>query len=238
MWLNKEKISDRAINTYRHSLVSSSPSHIVIDDLFCTAKLLEVVNTLEEGKNWQTQKHTYSALYVDDTQWECAELEERFVQRDVWLRTRNKNAADAFLTFLRGEIFLALLSRIFNVEITDINVEDPMVNSNYFRLSKNDFVEQHADDSPGREICMLLYLNTKQLDKGGDTFEGGELVFKGSGVKLDRKQIPQPIIIEPLFNRCVLFDPSSNGAEHWVNKLQSNSEQAYRYNVTSWYWSE
>jgi SM-20-related protein len=47
-----------------------------------------------------------------------------------------------------------------------------------------------------------------------------------------------------------LFDPSSPGSEHWVNAVNvrntedtDNAEhvdnaQHYRYNLTSWYWSE
>ncbi len=77
-----------------------------------------------------------------------------------------------FLAFLRSEKFMSLLSRIFNVRLTDIHVADPNINTNYFRLSPNDFVEQHADDSPGREVCMLLYLN-----KNWRYNAGGELVF-------------------------------------------------------------
>jgi Rps23 Pro-64 3,4-dihydroxylase Tpa1-like proline 4-hydroxylase len=106
-----------------------------------------------------------------------------------------------------------------------MNVSDPSINTNYFRLSAADFVEQHADDSPGREVCMLLYLN-----KDWESNTGGELVFLG--------QDEQPISITPLYNRCVLFDPSSQGSEHWVKKLNTEQANQYRYNVTSWYWSE
>jgi len=118
-----------------------------------------------------------------------------------------------------------VLSRIFNVTITDINVATPAINTNFFRLGTKDFVKQHADDSPGREICMLLYLN-----KDWNINSGGELVFIGT----DDKQVS----IAPLYNRCVLFNPSSIGSEHWVTMLNSQASIEYRYNVVSWYWSE
>jgi hypothetical protein len=35
-----------------------------------------------------------------------------------------------------------------------------------------------------------------------------------------------------------LFDPASKGSEHWVEQLSSKNTAKYRYNVTSWYWSE
>jgi len=130
---------------------------------------------------------------------------------------------------------------IFNVQLTDENVAETLVNTNYFRLNTTDFVEQHADDSPGREVCMLLYLN-----RGWDERLGGELVFSG-------EEHQEPIAIAPLFNRCVLFNPSSKGSEHWVEKMKVsavggvdgvghvrhgvNDMSQYRYNVTSWYWS-
>ena len=120
---------------------------------------------------------------------------------------------------------MLLLSRIFDVSITDKNVADPNINTNYFRLAATDFVEQHADDSPGREICMLLYLN-----KNWHQNAGGELAFKGGNTKTIR--------ITPIYNRCILFDPSSKGSEHWVEALNDEHASEYRYNVTSWYWSE
>ena len=139
--------------------------------------------------------------------------------------TVSANIAQDFLSFLRGDEFLSLLSRIFNVSLTDKNVSEPEINTNYFRLGSNDFVKQHADDSPGREVCMLLYLNKEWSNN-----VGGELVFIGKDDK--------SVNIAPLHNRCVLFDPSSKGSEHWVEKLHDTHTDGYRYNVTSWYWSE
>lgn len=228
MWLNDEQTSDSAIYQYRKSLRTSCPSHIVIDGLFNQTKLDKVINLLQQPHYWQTQKHTYSALYVDDNQWQKANNEQRFVQRDVWQRDVNNlgaNAAQAFLSYLRGHEFLSVLSRIFNVPLTDINVAEPEINTNYFRLGHNDFVAEHADDTPGREVCMLLYLN-----KEWDHSAGGQLVFNGKNDK--------HINISPLYNRCVLFDPSSEGSEHWVKNLSAEFADKYRYNVTSWYWSE
>jgi Rps23 Pro-64 3,4-dihydroxylase Tpa1-like proline 4-hydroxylase len=72
---------------------------------------------------------------------------------------------------------------------------------------------------------MLLYLNKERNNNAG-----GELVFMGKNDK--------PISIAPLYNRCVLFNPSSKGSEHWVETLNSEYADEYRYNVTSWYWSE
>jgi SM-20-related protein len=226
MWLNDEQITDSAVRSYRKSLLSSCPNHIVIDNLFNEAKLDEVLQHLQQPSDWQTQRHTYSALYVDNTQWQEASNDQRFVQRDSWQpEILTSNIANDFLSFLRGDEFMSVLSRIFKITITDMNVADPEVNTNYFRLNAADFVEQHADDSPGREVCMLLYLNKEWRNDAG-----GELVFIGKD--------DQPISIAPSYNRCVFFDPSSQGSEHWVKKLNADYADEYRYNVTSWYWSE
>jgi Rps23 Pro-64 3,4-dihydroxylase Tpa1-like proline 4-hydroxylase len=259
MWLNDEQVIDSTINKYRESLLNSCPNHVVIDGLFDEAKLDEVMGVLHQPHHWQTQQHTYSALYVDSAQWQNTSKDQRFVQRDVWQRDPvnsnvTHNIAQEFLSFLRGDEFMAVLSRIFNVQLTDINVTDPNINTNYFRLATTDFVEQHADDSPGREVCMLLYLNKKWSSKAG-----GELSFFGEEIdeKLEKKineefgesigeQVEKirdqkqshPITISPLYNRCVLFDPSSKGSEHWVEKLHAEYADTYRYNVTSWYWAE
>jgi len=231
MWLNDEQVSDSAIGAHRDALVNTFPGHIVIDGLFNEAKLDELMKILEEARGWKTQKHTYSALYVDSDQWLSASTNQRFVRRDVWQAEADSSAikspdlAQDFLSFLRGDEFMSVLSKIFKVSITDMNVADPKINTNYFRLGADDFVKQHADDSPGREVCMLLYLN-----KEWDTKAGGELVFIGED--------NDPISISPLYNRCVLFDPSSKGSEHRVASLNSKYSDKYRYNVTSWYWSE
>lgn len=231
MWLYEEKVVDSALCAYRESLLNSCPNHVVIDGLFDETKLDDVMKVLHNSHCWQTQKHTYSALYVDSAQWEKTSNEQRFVQRDVWRReadssnATSSNVAHNLLSFLRGDEFMSLLSRIFNVALTDMNVDDPEINTNYFRLSSADFVEQHADDSPGREVCMLLYLN-----KEWRTNAGGELVFVG--------QDDESISVAPLYNRCVLFNPSSKGSEHWVKRLNSEYAGEFRYNVTSWYWSE
>ncbi|MAZ86249.1 MAG: hypothetical protein CL693_01265 [Cellvibrionaceae bacterium] len=240
MWLNREHTTDAAIEDYKSALNHSHPRHLVIDNLFDANKLESVARALHHTSHWKTQQHTYSELYVDKQQWQQASPEERFVQRDSWRPeflqpqglnlergdTRNDHVnAREFLNFLRGDDFMAFLSRVFKVSITDINVEDPDINTAYFRLSREDFVEQHADDSPGRKVCMLLYLN-----RDWNCDAGGQLVFKG----ID----DNPISIAPLYNRCVLFDPSSEGSEHWVEALSAKAPQAYRYNITSWYWSE
>jgi SM-20-related protein len=226
MWLNNKQISDSAISAYRQSLLNSCPNHVVIDNLFNEAKLDDVIKVLQKPHNWKTQKHSYSALYVDNAEWQKTSSDQRFVQRDSWCReAARSNSAHDFLSFLRGDQLMSVLSRIFNVKITDMNVFEPEINTNFFRLGASDFIEQHADDSPGREVCMLLYLN-KEWKKNA----GGELVFTGNN--------DEPISITPLYNRCVLFDPSSKGSEHWVKKLNAKYSDQYRYNVTSWYWSE
>lgn len=226
MWLNENKVSDASLCAYRSSLLTSCPQHVVIDGLFNESKLDDVLRVLHHSANWLTQKHTYDALYVDNHQWEKTQAEQRFVKRDVWQRdAKSATVADHFLAFLRSAEFMHVLSRIFKVVLTDINVAQPHINTNFFRLSATDFIEQHADDSPGREICMLLYLN-----KAWQADTGGELVFTGKHSK--------PMNIAPLYNRCVLFDPSSKGSEHWVKRLNAKYTNVFRYNVTSWYWSE
>jgi Rps23 Pro-64 3,4-dihydroxylase Tpa1-like proline 4-hydroxylase len=239
MWLNEQQISAEAVRGYRQQLKHSCPRHLVLDNLFDPQKLQAVSRVLQRSAHWQTQQHSYAALYVDAMQWQQTPQTERFVQRDLWQRpsavdggcdsASDEDNADqlalAFLQFLRSETFLALLSRIFRVQLTDIHVAKPTVNTNYFRLSAADFVNLHADDSPGREVCMLLYLN-EDWQSGA----GGELMFAADG--------NSPVAIAPLFNRCVLFDPASQGAEHWVNAVSSALPGQYRYNVTSWYWTE
>lgn len=231
MWLNQQLVIDSALSTYRNTMLHAFPKHVVIDNLFDKVKLDAVISVLQHNKNWQTQQHSYSKLYVDYTKWQKTPNKQRFVQRDVWLRAAPEasdtpaDIALQFLQYLRSVEFMSLLSRIFRVSLTDINVAKPDLNTNYFRLGADDFVNQHADDSPGREVCMLLYLN-----KDWQSNNGGELVFMGKDDK--------PITIAPLYNRCVLFDPASNGAEHWVNALLPGNSHKYRYNVTSWYWSE
>lgn len=241
MWLNKDKATQSAISQYKKQLLQSNPKYVVIDNLFNHDLLTEIANVLQQPSNWQTQRHTYDELYVNDAQWYATKAEQRFVQRDVFkpltvgvshLQTKSTSLAESLLNFLRSSEFMAFLSSIFNIEITDIHVEDPAINTNYFRLSTKDFVGQHADDSPGRVVCLLLYLNT-QWDKT----HGGELVFLGEE-KFSHEKTNHRIAIAPLFNRCVIFDPSSKGSEHWVNPLNSKHSQLYRYNITSWYWSE
>jgi SM-20-related protein len=226
MWLNNAQVCPSVISKYKECLLSSHPNYVVIDGLFNDDKLDEVLSLLQQPISWQTQKHTYATLYASDEQWQTAMPDQRFVKRDIWQRdATNLNVAHEFLAFLRSEVFLSLLSRIFDVSLTDKNVAKPSLNTNFFRLGPADFVEQHADDSPGREVCMLLYLN-----KEWGNNEDGSLVFAS--------QARNPIRIAPLYNRCVLFDPSSAGAEHWVERLNVQNTKQYRYNVTSWYWSE
>lgn len=227
MWLNEHHLTPAAIRAYRKAVQRATPQHVIIDGLFDALKLTEVADVLEQQQHWKTQKHSYSALYVNDEVWQDTAEAERFVKRDQWQRSTSSASLCALqlLQFLRSEQFMSWLSRIFDVQLTDIHVKTPELNTNYFRLSPNDFVHQHADDSPGREVCLLLYVN-----KNWRTGDGGELVFKGTENNV--------VTIAPLFNRCVLFNPASEGAEHWVNAVTGEAAFAYRYNVTSWYWSE
>ena len=227
MWLNPHQRSAAVIKVYKASVLGSCPNHVVIDDLFNAAALDRVMQVLHQQGAWQRQRHTYSALYVDDLAWQGADPKERFVQRDVWQRsTGDGNIADEFLAYLRSADFMAFLSDIFSVALTDLNVSNAELNSNFFRMGSQDFVKQHADDSPGREICMLLYLN-----KGWAADLGGELTFLGDDAH-------QQIKIPPAYNRCIVFKPESKGAEHWVEAVTAVGAVPYRYNITSWYWSE
>lgn len=224
MWLNEQQTSDVAIRSYRQTLRHASVRHVVIDDLFADDLLQQVWTILQQEGQWQTQQHTYQALYVDTATWQSTPNPERFVQRQFWQRgVSSTNVAEQFLQFLRSPSFMALLSRIFSVQLTDESVAEPLSNTNYFRLGHQDFVRLHADDSPGREVCMLLYLNQNWQPNFG-----GELVFQGCQ--------DEPIQISPRYNRCVLFDPCAPGSEHWVNAVTS-AQPRHRLNVTSWYWS-
>lgn len=228
VWLNKSFLSKSAIRHLRGSLQKSSPRHLVIDGLFNNMMLDSVLSELQTDAHWKTQKHTYSALYVEDETWQSTIAKALFVKRDVWQPEANNteaSTAQTFLSYLRSPDFMRYLSALFQTLITDMNVSEPAINTNYFRLKDTDFVNQHADDSPGRVVCMLLYMN-----KGWHANDGGELVFMGT----DNRNIN----IEPLYNRCVLFDPASPGSEHWVKAASKRDTAATRYNVTSWYWTE
>src|SRR5690606_38931134 len=151
-----------------------TPHHVPLDNLFDSNKLDEVNRVFQQDSCAQQQKHTYSALYVDNAKCQKTRKKNRFVQRILWQLLASvaaRNIAVEFLAFLRGDEFMSLLSRMFKVQLTDINVANPAINSNYFRLGATDFVNQHADGSPGREVCMLLYLNKDWHNNGG------ELVF-------------------------------------------------------------
>jgi len=231
MWLNDKQTTDVTLKEYREFLLGTSPNHVVIDGLFNETKLDEVMNVLQQPQHWQTQQHTYAELYVGNAQWQMTNNAQRFVQRDVWQPdVVSTDMAQEFLLYLRGGEFMSVLSRVFNVPLTDINVAHPEINTKYFRLASNDFVKQHADDSPGRKVCMLLYLNKNWSEKAG-----GKLGFTGKKVGKEHRQ---PIAISPLYNRCVLFDPSSAGSEHWVETLNAEYADQYRYNITSWYWEK
>ena len=77
MWLNDEHVIGSAICKYRKSLKRAYPKHVVIDGLFNQAKLDEVMEGLPQPGAWQSQKHTYSALYVDNAQWQKTNNERR-----------------------------------------------------------------------------------------------------------------------------------------------------------------
>ena len=203
MWLNEQQISAEAVRGLSPAIKTQlSASSLVLDNLFDPQKLQAVSQVLQRSSHWQTQATQLCGSLCRCRAVETNPAGERFVQRDLWQRSSAAQGDDAeqlalaFLQFLRSETFLALLSRIFRVQLTDIHVAKPTLNTNYFRLCAADFVNLHADDSPGREVCMLLYLN-EDWQSGA----GGELMFAADG--------NSPLAIAPLFNRCVLFDPAS-----------------------------
>lgn len=206
-------------------LQNSTPRHLVIDNLFDVKRLNAVHEILLRDEHWQSQKHSYSAHYVSEQQWQATARANKFVSRDCWQRPAlTSNDVTGFLRFLRSSELLEFLSHLFGVQLTDKNVADPELNTNFFRLGADDFIGQHADDSPHREVCMLLYLN-----QGWQSGDGGELCFDMAEDRL---------LIAPEFNRCVLFDPASPGSEHSIRPWLAAHRSPYRYNLTSWYWSE
>ena len=98
MWLNQQQITAAAIRAYRKTLLHSTPHYLVIDQLFDSRKLQDVCRVLQQEQGWQTQQHTYSALYVDQAKWQKTPTTQRFVQRDLWQRsafTTQQTANDA-----------------------------------------------------------------------------------------------------------------------------------------------
>lgn len=210
---------------YRAVLQGSTPRHLIIDNLFDAKRLAAVYEILLADDHWASQKHTYTTHYVSDKVWQATAPVNKFVRRDCWQRPKlATNDVMDFLQFLRCREFLKFLSKIFGVQLTDKNVASPELNTNFFRLGPDDFIGQHADDSPNREVCMLLYLN-----QGWQSGDGGELCFNLAQERLR---------IAPVFNRCVLFDPASPGSEHSIRPWLAAHRSPYRYNLTSWYWSE
>lgn len=226
-WLNQDRLTEIKLQSYAAALHDQLPRHLAIDGLFDETRLHRVTDILRSSHQWDKQRHTYSNLYVSEETWRATPDDERFVSRDCWQRPSSEaNEALDFLIFLRSEFFRDFLSKIFNVRLTDKNVAEPTLNTNYYRLGPDDFVGQHADQSPGREVCMLLYLNPNWLPG-----QGGELAFIN-------EQTGASIEISPVFNRCVLFDPASPGSEHCSKPWLANDPNEFRYNATSWYWSE
>lgn len=231
-WLNPLKAAQLSM-PLRHPAESlGGPRHRVVDGLFNQQLLLDIAKALRESRAWQRQRHSYQAHNVSDRDWLASSDQQRFVQREVWLRESQKGESQngglltRFLSFLRGAEFMQLLSQAAGVELSDTHVAEPALNTNYFRMAKNDLVRQHADQSPNRELCLLLYLNPHWHSSWG-----GELHFLGSASG-------EQIVITPYFNRCVIFDPASTGSEHWVAALTEHARATYRYNITSWYWSD
>ncbi len=81
----------------------------MIDGLFDQQKFDSICAVLQQEQYWQSQKHSYSALYVDESQWHATPDTERFVQRDLWqgyiASANHAQSAIAleFLRFLRGD---------------------------------------------------------------------------------------------------------------------------------------
>jgi hypothetical protein len=60
MWLNVAQTIEFAINEYQQSLLSNSPRHIIVDNLFDTRKLNAAFRLMEETAKRQYWPHRHS----------------------------------------------------------------------------------------------------------------------------------------------------------------------------------
>jgi|688.fasta_scaffold00040_4 SM-20-related protein len=88
-------------------------------------------------------------------------------------------------------------------------------------LRKEHFLRPHSDNTPGRALCASYYLSIDWKKE-----YGGELYLYDKG-KVES-------IIDPLFNRLVLFNPSQSSV-HGVGPMNLEVSDWPRYNYSFWF---
>lgn len=223
-WINPEHLKESSLLNYKEQYLNSKPNRVILDNFLLPNILGDVQRYITTQATFAIQHHTNHDRYLEKEVWEDRPEEDKFVRRWEYVPAKNQHG-DSHLTNLVSR-FIELLSSLSMHHYLNIIIEKKIKRDagnppKIFKLMPGDFIKPHMDGTPGRVLCMNLYLTKNWTED-----QGGALYFEGS-------KNAKPLKIAPIPNRCVLFDPSAQGSKHWVEAMKEGSLP--RYNLTYWY---
>lgn len=223
-WINAQYLTPDGIAAIKNTFTDRPERYVVLDDVMDSARLDQIRALVLRDGNMQSHYKLYSEnSWVEQNRFEQAPDQEQFIFEEIYTSHRPDLAMSQtvlhdvlFRNFVGSPPFAEWLSAITGFEVGAVQ------NINLKRLGVEHFLRWHSDKSPGRVLCMTLYLH-----QGWQQAYGGHLLMcRADGNGADQ--------IEPLFNRMVLFNPNSK-SQHAVEPLTPAAEGWSRINYSIWF---
>ncbi|MFV3130304.1 2OG-Fe(II) oxygenase [Niveispirillum sp. KHB5.9] len=223
-WITARHLTPDAIAAAHRAFNGRDERYVVLDDIMDPARLAQIRHLIQEEGEVRTAYKLYTESgWVDGDRFVQAPDEERFIHEHIYTGPKPGHAMSQptlhdrlFRMFVGSRPFADFLSAITGLGIGALQ------NVNLKRLNADHFLRWHSDRSPGRALCMVIYLH----DDWQPAYDGRLLMQRADGNGIDR--------IDPLFNRLVVFSPNVS-TQHAVEPLSPAAAGWSRLNYSLWF---
>lgn len=222
-WLQPQHLAPECIAAVRRDFNGRPELYTVLDGVIDPSKLALIRQVIREDGEMKTVYKLYGdGDWVDRKKFEQAPDKHRFIYEEIYQRPQDGRAMSMsvlhdmlFRMLVADKPFQKWLSAITGLEI------GPLQAVNLKRLRSEHFLRWHSDTSPGRVLCMVLYLH----DDWQPAY-GGRLLMQRQEGGIDA--------IDPLFNRLVVFSPTV-ATQHAIEPMTEQARDWSRLNYSLWF---
>lgn len=221
--MQPQHLDDARLAEKRRLYCARPMRYHVLDDLVVPGMLERARDALLCDGELKTAYKLYNRQdWTDRDSFEQAPDDSRFIYETIYVRPlAGREMAPSVLQDMqlrsrfRSSQFHAWLQALTGTAVGHTGI------INLKRLHREHFLRWHGDGSPGRLLCMILYLHD-----GWRPEYGGRLLFRHEDGSIEA--------IDPLFNRAVIFDPTSR-AQHAIEQMTESADGWARLNYTVWF---
>ena len=219
-WVQGKHLLPEAVAGLRRRFEAQPERYLVVDDFLLPERLARIREAVNRDGVMETAFKVYDSNdWVSRERFDETPDDRRFIYETIYAGPRPGQEMspavieDALFRMEMGKPdFRGWLSAVTGLPAERTG------RINLKKLEQEHFLRWHNDRSPGRTLCLVLYLHAEWHPD-----LGGRLLMQRQDGCVDA--------LEPLFNRLILFDPCAD-ALHAVEVMQGDWA---RLNYSAWF---